>query len=149
MTTLTRRTVLTAMMTLPFAHLARAASDRVSVGRNGIAMQGYDTHAYWITQSARPGSEAFVVQWRGVPWHFATAQDAEIFRADPDAYAPGFGAFCTRAMSLGKVVDGDPEVWRIHKDKLYLFARPIGGKHFDKGPEAMIAKAQKFWDALD
>jgi hypothetical protein len=112
-------------------------------------MRGYDSHAYWTTQSPRPGTGDFVVQWRGVPWHFATAEDAEAFRATPEAFEPQFGAFCTRAMSLGKVVDADPEVWRIHNGKLFLFAQPVGGTHFDKGAEAMILKAQAYWNTLD
>ena len=51
-------------------------------------------------------------------------------------------------MSLKNVVDGDPEVWRIFEGKLYLFARPAGGKVFDKGQGEMIAKAQAYWDSL-
>ena len=89
-----------------------------------------------------------MVGWNGAPWHFATAEDAALFSANPDSYAPRFGGFCTRAMSLKKVVDGDPEVWRMHGDKLYMFARPVGGTYFDKDPDAMIAKAAAYWATL-
>jgi len=49
-------------------------------------------------------------------------------------------------MSFDKVVNGDPEVWRIFDRKLYLFARPVGGEFFDKAQSEMIAKAQSNWD---
>ncbi|SHH43346.1 hypothetical protein SAMN05444003_3184 [Cognatiyoonia sediminum] len=44
-------------------------------------------------------------------------------------------------MSFKRTVPADPEVWRIHNGKLYMFARPVGGTKFDESPEAMIAKA--------
>jgi YHS domain-containing protein len=148
MTHLSRRALLGALAALPVAGIAQAAPNRVATNRSGIAMQGYDAHAYWTINAAREGNSEFMVEWRGKPWHFASAKDAEMFKADPLAYEPQFGGFCTRAMSFKKIVDGDPEVWRIHKGKLYLFARPVGGEYFDKGQDAMIAKAQLHWDTL-
>ena len=145
---LTRRSVIGGLAALPLVGAAHASPYRVATNRAGVAMQGYDTHAYWSIHAAREGSSDFVVEWRGKPWHFATAEDAEMFRANPIAFEPQFGGFCARAMSLKKVVDGDPEVWRIYKDKLYLFARPVGRTYFDKGQDEMIAKAQAFWDTL-
>lgn len=143
---LTRRALIATFTTLPFARLSYAGAWRVSKNRDGIAMQGYDSHAYWTAGAARAGTSDHVVDWRGTPWHFATAEDAAAFAADPAAFEPQFGGFCTRAMSFNKVVDGDPEVWRIYQDKLYLFAAPVGGRKFDEGQDAMIAKAQSNWD---
>lgn len=143
---LSRRTLIAALLALPLARLGHAGAWRVSKNRDGIAMQGYDTHAYWTAGQARVGTSDHTVDWRGTPWHFATAQDAATFAADPAAFEPQFGGFCTRAMSFDKVVNGDPEVWRIYDGKLYLFAKPIGGTKFDEGQDAMIAKAQSNWD---
>jgi len=145
----TRRTVLGTLAAWPFMHFAQSAHAgawRVSKNKDGIAMQGYDSHAYWTIAAPRAGSASHTVQWRGTPWHFATAADAAAFKANPAAYEPQFGGFCTRAMSFNKVVNGDPEVWRIYQDKLYLFAAPMGGTKFDAGQDAMIAKAQTNWD---
>ncbi len=127
---------------------AVAATMRVATNRAGVAIQGYDTHAYWAHAAARLGQESFTVEWKGVPWHFTTQEDGDQFLADPDSFAPQFGGFCTRAMSLKTVVDGDPEVWRIFEGKLYLFARLVGRDYFDKGEAAMIAAAQVYWDSL-
>ena len=80
-------------------------------------------------------------------WQSATSERAELFSADPLAFAPQFGGFCTRAMSFGKWVNGNPEVWRLHGGKLYLFAQPVGGEKFDEGQDAMVAKAQGNWGA--
>ena len=143
---LSRRIFLTALAALPLAPSGFAGAWRVSKNKAGVAMQGYDAHAYWTIADAREGSQDHVVEWRGTPWHFASAEDAAAFKADPAAFEPQFGGFCTRAMSFNKVVNGDPNVWRIYQGKLYLFARPVGGEYFDKGQDAMIAKAQTNWD---
>lgn len=145
---LTRRSFVTAIACLCLGRAARAEGQLVSTGPNDVAIQGYDTRAYWTDGTARRGDKVNMVRWKSAPWHFADPVDAKIFAANPARFAPQFGGFCTRAMSFRKVVDGDPEVWRIFEGKLYLFAQPKGGKVFDKGAAPMIAKAQAHWDSL-
>jgi hypothetical protein len=116
--------------------------------KQGMALQGYDTTAYFGAGAATDGTDAHTVEWEGATWRFVTTQDAAAFRANPEEYAPQFGGYCTRAMSLGKEVPGDPEVWRIYKGKLYVFYAKVGGRHFDKGEDAMIALAGQHWDTL-
>ena len=127
---------------------AFAGSTRVSKDDAGRAIQGYDTRAYWSAHAPRQGMDDFTVSWNGATCRFASQDEADLFAAAPDAFAPQFGGFCTRAMSLQKVVDGDPEVWRIFEEKLYLFARPVGLEVFNKGEAEMIAKARAHWDTL-
>jgi hypothetical protein len=122
-----------------------AASGLVPTERNGTALDGYDTTAYWQTAGPLKCRSARVVLWQNIPWMFASQDAADLFAATPDAFAPQFGGHCTRAMSLGKIVQGDPEVWRIYQGSLNLFAKPIGGERFDEGQDAMIALAQAFW----
>ncbi|MEP4194325.1 MAG: YHS domain-containing (seleno)protein [Aliishimia sp.] len=121
---------------------------RFSLSGAGIALKGYDTTAYFEDGKPATGASANTVAWRGATWRFVSTADADLFRADPDAYAPKFGGYCTRAMSLGKVIPSDPEVWRIHKGDLYVFYASRGRVAFDKGPDAMIERAQTHWDTL-
>lgn len=126
------------------------ASDRISKTRfGGVAIKGYDTTAYFEHGDARKGEPDNEVEWKGAKWRFASATEAELFAADPESYAPQFGGFCTHAMSLKQIVPGDPEVWRIRDDKLYLFAKKKGRDVFDEDPATMIAAAQAYWDTLD
>lgn len=145
---LTRRSFVTAAASLCLARPAFAIGHPVSTGSNGVAIQGYDPHAYWGKGAAHMGDPSHMVEWRGAAWQFSTATEAEMFAATPARFAPQFGGFCTRAMSFKKVVDSDPMVWRIFEAKLYLFARPKGGKAFDKDAATIIAKAQAHWDTL-
>ncbi|MEP1588282.1 MAG: YHS domain-containing (seleno)protein [Tateyamaria sp.] len=136
-----------ALAALPTAAFAKSIS-RFSLSKSGFALKGYDTTAYFQAGKPTNGTDATTVTYKGAKWRFATAQDAALFQANPEAYEPQFGGYCTRAMSLRKEVPGDPEVWRLHNGKLYVFFAPVGGKHFDKGEDAMIALAQKHWDTL-
>ncbi len=145
---MTRRTF--TLGTLP---LARAAPTARAAGGNaldglGRAIKGYDTRAYFTESTAKLGSDAHSVDWNGATWQFASTEDAAAFAEPPQAFAPQFGGYCTRAMSFKRTVPANPEVWRIHNGKLYMFARPVGGAKFDESPEAMIAKAQEHWETL-
>jgi len=136
--------VLTTFPSIAFAKTVK----RFSQNKKKQALKGYDTTAYF--QSGKPvnGKSETTVKWKGAVWRFASQEDANLFRADPEAYAPQFGGYCTRAMSLGREVPGNPKVWRIHKGKLHVFFAKQGGVFFDKGEDAMIKKAQAHWDTL-
>ena len=122
---------------------------RISQTKAGHALKGFDTTAYFTAGKPATGIDATTVSWKGAKWRFATEEDAALFKANPDAYAPQFGGYCTRAMSLRKEAPGDPQVWRMHGNKLYVFFAKRGGTAFDKGPDEMIKLAQAYWDTLD
>jgi hypothetical protein len=135
-------------MTALMAGMPSFAAGGTSTSKTGVAIKGYDTTAYFLQEKAREGSSFYAVEWNDATWNFLSADDAAAFEADPESFAPKFGGYCTRAMSLRTIVPADPEVWRIHGKNLYLFAQPVGGRVFDKGEDEMIAKAQAFWDTL-
>lgn len=130
------------------AFAARKPISRYSNGRKGDrANEGYDATAYFAGAAAQ-GGPAFEHAWEGATWRFKDEAARELFIAAPQTYAPHFGGYCTNAMSMKKIVPANPEVWRVRDGKLYLFAAKPGGTKFDKDPEAMIAKAQAFWNTL-
>ncbi|MEM8591125.1 MAG: YHS domain-containing (seleno)protein [Pseudomonadota bacterium] len=129
------------------AAMARAGGG-IALDGEGKAIRGYDARGYFTAATARVGVAAHSVVWQGAEWRFASAEDAAAFAAAPNTFAPQFGGYCTRAMSFKRLVPADPEVWRIYGDKLYMFARPVGGEKFDEGQDAMIAKAKAYWDTL-
>lgn len=136
-----------ALAAVPSAVFAKTIS-RFSLSKTGHALDGYDATAYFKSGAATDGTNAATVNWKGAIWRFALQEDAALFQANPEAYAPQFGGYCTRAMSINQEVPGDPEVWRIHNGKLYVFFAARGGKLFDRGPDEMIALAQAHWDTL-
>ena len=95
-----------------------------------LAIQGYDPVAYFTDGKPTPGTPEFEYQWDEHTYRFASAQNRELFKADPVRYAPQFGNYCAMALALGKIVKADPENWLISDNKLYLFGSPA-----PKGPE--------------
>lgn len=99
---------------------ALAAAPRVF--QNPIAINAHDPVAYFTESRPVPGLPAHAVSWNGAEWHFASAENAARFRANPEAHAPVFGGYCAYAASRGYLADTIPEAWTIHEGKLYLNA---------------------------
>lgn len=125
------------------------AFDPVSTHFFGGAIGGYDVTAYFTQGKPVRGNKAYRAKWNGAEWRFASADARDRFLANPAAYAPQFGGYCTNAMSLGKVVDGDPEIWRLRDGKLYLFYAEAGRTKFDADPQTMIDRATRHWKELN
>jgi hypothetical protein len=88
----------------------------------GVALKGSDPVAYFETASTVAGDPAHSYEWADATWQFSSAENRELFAADPARYAPQFGSFCAFAMSKGFTADIDPEAWHIETDQLYVFA---------------------------
>lgn len=86
-----------------------------------VAIEGYDTVAYFTDGKARSGDPNITVEWEGVVWQFATTEHRAMFEADPAAYAPQFGGLCAEGVAFGEIsVNLAPEVFEIVEGKLYL-----------------------------
>ena len=56
----------------------------------------------------------------GATWRFAYAANKDAFVANPEAYAPRFGRYCSWAVAKGYTASTTPDAWTIVDDKLYL-----------------------------
>lgn len=95
-----------------------------------LAIQGYDSVAYFTDGKPMRGMPEYEYQWNDHRYRFASAEHRDLFKADPVHYAPQFGNYCAMALALGKVVTADPQNWLISDNKLYVFGSPA-----PKGPE--------------
>ncbi len=55
------------------------------------AIEGYDTVAYHTEGRAMKGKAEFSYEWNDANWHFASAENRDLFASDPERYAPQFG----------------------------------------------------------
>lgn len=99
---------------------ARAAAPLVF--QNPVAINAHDPVGYFTQGRPVPGLSAHAVQWNGAEWHFASAENAALFAADPGVHAPVFGGYCAFAASRGYLAPTIPEAWTLHEGKLYLNA---------------------------
>ncbi|MEM9978984.1 MAG: YHS domain-containing protein, partial [Cyanobacteria bacterium P01_D01_bin.2] len=54
---------------------------------DGVAIRGADPVAYFTEGEYTPGSDAFTHDWEGATWQFASAENRDLFAANPEEYA--------------------------------------------------------------
>lgn len=108
-----------AILLLVWASVANAL-DAVHQTFTGKAIDGYDPVAYFASGEPVEGDSDFKFEWNDATWYFASRQNLETFKSDPEKYAPQYGGYCAWAVSQGYTAPTDPEAWDIHNGKLYL-----------------------------
>ena len=133
------------------AFTPEASAQPVYVGVDGgnIAVSGYDAVSYFEEDGVPvKGDAAFAVEHDGAVYHFASAEHAAKFRADPTAFMPQYGGHCAWAMSRGYLAPGDPLAYAVVDGKLYLnFNQEVKAK-WDKDRPGYIASAEKNWAVI-
>ncbi|MER9236856.1 hypothetical protein NKI56_33495 [Mesorhizobium sp. M0622] len=101
-----------------------ALAGEVNTGYFGsVAIEGYDTVAYFTEKRAVKGSEKFQSEWLGATWQFSSDENRKLFDASPMDYAPQYGGLCSEGVAFNEMtVNIEPEVWQIIDGKLYLSA---------------------------
>jgi hypothetical protein len=59
----------------------------------GVAIEGYDTVAYFTEERAMRGDPDIHHDWNEARWHFATVEHRDMFAADPKKFAPSHAGF--------------------------------------------------------
>lgn len=101
---------------------AVAGTNRRIFAPGGIALAGRDPVSYFSAAHPAKGKTQYALKWKGAIWLFSSHENLVAFEADPRAYAPQFGGWCSRAMEKdGRKVASDPEIFAIRDGRLYLF----------------------------
>ncbi len=112
---------------------------------SGLGADGYDLVAYFDSGSAERGSPKYAVKYDGQLWYFASAASRAKFVESPDQYLPQYGGYCAYAASLNAQAFGDPQVWTVHKGKLYFnYNAPTRGL-WERGVDRRITKGDIYW----
>lgn len=69
------------------------AFDEINTTFFGVAIKGYDTVAYHTEGKAVKGNKKFAHKWNESKWYFSSAENRELFAADPERYAPQYGGY--------------------------------------------------------
>jgi YHS domain-containing protein len=125
---LNRRTVLTfGSSALLFSFPSRAAQPPINTlknsvfgGRTDSAINGYDTVAYFTVGKPVIGKDTFVLEWMGARWKFASQENLDRFKANPEKYAPQYGGYCAFGVAQGYLVKVEPDQFTVLDGKLYL-----------------------------
>jgi len=118
----------------------------------GLAIQGYDPVAYFVSKKAIKGNKQFAVSAEGVTYYFSTANNKDLFLKDYKKYEPQYGGWCAYAMGANnEKVEIDPETFKILNGKLYLFYHTWTNNTLTKwnaNEKTLNAAADKNWLSL-
>ena len=63
-------------------------------GRTDTAINGYDTVAYFTDGKPVKGQDGLSTQWMGAKWKFSSQAHLDLFKGNPEKYAPQYGGYC-------------------------------------------------------
>ena len=124
----------------------------------GFAVSGYDVVAYrslaqapvgGAQPAAVPGRADITADYNGARFAFASAENRDRFLANPAYYAPQYDGHCAFGVSKGGKVPGNPNLWRIVDDKLYLNITPVVVGFWEADISGNINKAEGNWPGIE
>ncbi len=153
---LSRRGVLALGVTaFVFSGVARASEPPINTlknsvfgGRTDSAINGYDPVAYFTVGKPLKGQDNFSTEWMGAKWKFASQANLDLFKSNPEKYAPQYGGYCAYGVTKGTLVKIEPDQFTVRDGKLYLnYDADVQAKWL-KDPAGYIKDADAKFQAL-
>jgi hypothetical protein len=126
-----------------------AISELVIANRyTGLAIDGYDPVTYFVDGAPQVGRAEFEWYASGATWRFRNEGNRAAFKAAPAVYAPAFGGYDPVAVARGAATPGNPSVWLIADQRLYLFYSDEARAAFAADPDSAIDAAERGWPGV-
>src|SRR5689334_23418248 len=142
---------LVAMLSLACPAFADQSPDHkvlVLKSHDGVAVQGYDTVAYFTDSKAVKGTSKFRAEYEGATYYFASGDHKALFDANPTKYAPAYGGYCGYAASIDRLSPISPEWFQIIDGRLVLQHNKKATDKFNADQKGNIVKADQNWPGL-
>ena len=124
---------------------AKSEITTYNVDADNVAIDGYDTVAYFTEGKPVKGSGEFEHVWEDARWQFSSVSNRDLFAANPDRYAPQYGGYCALGIAAGEFAQVDPEAWAIIDGKLYLNKSKEFLAIWEEAPAAHIWVSEHNW----
>ncbi|MBO9466384.1 YHS domain-containing protein [Tropicibacter sp. R15_0] len=135
-------------VSLALATSVLAAGFDVNATTTGLAIQGYDPVAYFTDGEPTKGDWEITAVYNDATYRFASEENKAKFEANPEAYAPAYGGYCAFGTAMGFKFDGDPTLWKIVDNKLYLnLSKPIQ-ERWEGNIPGFITDANGHWENI-
>ena len=132
-----------------FVHSPAEAKSEIYKNWLGLAIKGYDPVAFHKDGKPVKGDSKYEYKWKDAKWRFASAENRDLFKANPENYAPKYGGYCAWAVSEGYTAGVDPKnAWKIVDGKLYLNYNTDIQKKWAKDIPGNIKKADANWPGV-
>jgi len=151
-TAFSRRDFLAAAVLIPAAISAgrAATTEQVVTDRNtGLAIGGFDPVAYFIDGAPLVGRDEFEHTFARAVWRFRNEGNRASFVSHPKVYGPRFGGYDPVDVGRGVTYAGNPRIWLIVDQRLYLFGREQSRDAFAANPARFLKDADGRWPVLE
>jgi len=123
-----------------------SAGERVVVDwHTGLAIDGYDPVAFFTDGKPLQGSANLELRRGDVVWRFINVGNRAAFAAAPSVYMPQYGGYDPIGVARGLAVAGNPNVWAIQGQRLFLFYDITRRQKFVNDPNRVTASADRKW----
>jgi hypothetical protein len=135
---------------LPGLRCVKAAmTDQVVTDpHTGLALSGIDPVAYFTDAAPRYGRPDQEYRYAGAIWRFRNEGNKAAFAAHPDVYMPRYGGYDPIALGRAVALPGNPLVWALVGERLYLFYNDEARERFIAGPDEAILHADNKWPTV-
>src|SRR6202034_2521203 len=146
-----------ALFALPLAILgspmpplaAGALTEKIVVDRHtGLAIGGYDPVAFFTDGKPIKGSADFEFGYAGAVWRFCNIGNRDAFAERPDVYMPRFGGYDPIGVARGVATPGNPNLWLIAGQRLFLFYDHDRLEKFVADSDHLLAEAERKWPTV-
>ncbi|MBF9016346.1 MULTISPECIES: YHS domain-containing (seleno)protein [unclassified Oceanispirochaeta] len=117
----------------------------INTDRKNIAIDGYDALAYHLQNKAVKGVSKFSIEWKGAVWYFSSSEYKELFKENPEEYAPLYGGHCANGLSDRHKVYGNPEIWLLQEGELFFFYSRRGRRAWIAETDTKRQQADEYW----
>ncbi|MEH6646100.1 YHS domain-containing (seleno)protein [Sulfitobacter sp.] len=128
------------------------------VDDTGFAVSGYDVVAYFslpqnpvgqVQTAPVEGNKSITADYNGTTFAFSSEANREAFVADPEKYVPQYDGHCAYGVAKGGKVPGNPNLWRIIDDKLYLNITKNVVGFWEEDIPGNLTLSEGNWPSLD
>ncbi len=116
-----------------------------STDDNDVILAGHDAVAYFTEGKPTRGKRRYTAQYDGAVYRFASADNRDLFRANPEKYAPAYGGYCALGTSFGKKFDVDGKAFEVVEGRLYVNKNLEVYESWKKDIPNNIVKAEGNW----
>lgn len=135
-------------VTLSFSAFTFAADVDHNADVNDLAIQGYDSVSYFTGGAPVKGTGDYSATFKNAIYHFASAENRDLFKQDPEKYAPQYGGFCAFGVSMNRKFDTDPLAYKIVDNKLYLNLNTDVQKKWLTDVSGYLATSEQNWSDI-
>ncbi len=124
------------------------AAEETQQDANGVILNGYDAVSYFTKNAAVPGYAGISASYDGAIYHFTSEENRDLFKANPEKYAPQYGGFCAYGAAISRKFPVDPTVFAIVDGKLYVNNSAAVSETWTEDRADYIKDADKAWKKI-